>query len=772
MTRIYGFVLILIIVIATSNPALADKEWKMVKMPLDNILKIQDIFFLDSTTAWALDWFQTPNGSANIIYTTDAGRTWIKKLTLPNVLFDIFFVDNQNGWISGDGLILHTEDGGKNWSKHDAPGRIGYICFIDAKRGWCIDNLSGKVLHTEDGGETWQVQYQTQPDIPISGIYFINALVGWVLGWSDGFVLHTTDGGNTWERQECKISGPNPLWGIYFVSENIGWVSGWNGIIFHTEDGGRTWIKQESNTNAGLQHIYAIDSSEAWVGGAVYVGDSSSPLLLHTKDGGKTWHKVDGDFLGGYIVNIHFFDANEGYVATFNGGIYHTNDGGQTWEMVHAYCNTLLGMIYPGLVYFVNEKSGWLIGSWNFIFHTSDGGRTWEFQKDDADCLLRDVCFIDDKEGWIVGVNMPPVHSGIIYHTKDGGKTWSKDIVPVGVPGYTDVKFFNSMEGCVIGPEIFHTDNGGKKWEIVTPKELTGTGAWLDLEFIDSRHGWAVHNLGEVAYTDDGGVSWEVIDRTTKFFEKVDFVNQWIGWGIGEHAILEGETVVGLEGFVFYTEDGGRSWTNILKLDSLLDAICFVSLTEGWIAGEGIDGSGFILHTTDGGKTWKEQYRAENIRARIYSICYDGSGNLYSTLSLGSIFLIGDNRNAVIYDSILLRYTDPSLPSTYSIDSSDKLATTWGKVKNQLYQNYPNPFNPETWISYQLAEDSEATISIYNSEGQLIRTLELGRVKAGRNQTHWDGKDEKGQTVASGVYFYVLKSKDGFTDTKKMVLIK
>jgi len=114
-----------------------------------------------------------------------------------------------------------------------------------------------------------------------------------------------------------------------------------------------------------------------------------------------------------------------------------------------------------------------------------------------------------------------------------------------------------------------------------------------------------------------------------------------------------------------------------------------------------------------------------------------------------------------------------NLPSSFDVEPKDKNLTTWGSVKHtELYQNYPNPFNPETWIPYQLAEDSEATINIYDAEGKLVRTLKLGHVKEEKNQAYWDGKDEKGQTVASGVYFYVLKSANEFTDIKKMVLLK
>ena len=93
-----------------------------------------------------------------------------------------------------------------------------------------------------------------------------------------------------------------------------------------------------------------------------------------------------------------------------------------------------------------------------------------------------------------------------------------------------------------------------------------------------------------------------------------------------------------------------------------------------------------------------------------------------------------------------------------------------------LYANYPNPFNPDTWIPYYLSQDADVTIRIYNSAGQLVRTLDLGQQVAGiymdkDKAAYWDGKDDLGQQVASGIYYYTLRAGD-FSATRKMVIIK
>ncbi|MDI6794313.1 MAG: T9SS type A sorting domain-containing protein [bacterium] len=102
-------------------------------------------------------------------------------------------------------------------------------------------------------------------------------------------------------------------------------------------------------------------------------------------------------------------------------------------------------------------------------------------------------------------------------------------------------------------------------------------------------------------------------------------------------------------------------------------------------------------------------------------------------------------------------------------------------AKDSLFQNYPNPLNPETWLPFSLATKADVGINIYSLSGQLIRSLNLGEKEAGfytakgkgesNSAVYWDGKDESGKEVASGVYFYQLRA-GSFVSTRKMIVLK
>jgi hypothetical protein len=93
-----------------------------------------------------------------------------------------------------------------------------------------------------------------------------------------------------------------------------------------------------------------------------------------------------------------------------------------------------------------------------------------------------------------------------------------------------------------------------------------------------------------------------------------------------------------------------------------------------------------------------------------------------------------------------------------------------------LLQNFPNPFNPETWIPYKLANPADVNIRIFDVSGKLIITLNPGRKDSGlyinkESASYWDGRNNLGEPVSTGVYFYTIRAGD-YVATRRMVIIR
>ena len=118
---------------------------------------------------------------------------------------------------------------------------------------------------------------------------------------------------------------------------------------------------------------------------------------------------------------------------------------------------------------------------------------------------------------------------------------------------------------------------------------------------------------------------------------------------------------------------------------------------------------------------------------------------------------------------------------TATVEVRSYALTSWGAVKQHkrhqnLGQNYPNPFNSETWIPFRLASVANATISIHDLKGKLVKQLKLGWLPAGnyfdrRSAAYWNGLNKDAEPISSGAYFYTIEA-GNFVATRKMVVVR
>lgn len=137
-----------------------------------------------------------------------------------------------------------------------------------------------------------------------------------------------------------------------------------------------------------------------------------------------------------------------------------------------------------------------------------------------------------------------------------------------------------------------------------------------------------------------------------------------------------------------------------------------------------------------------------------------------------------EDQSAIVRNWIDMAHTadDGSLAFQEGIANLKRFLAAMRPNQTALFANYPNPFNPETWIPYHLADAADVTLTIYNTEGASVRQLDLGYRRAGYyvdrgRAAYWDGRNQLGEFVASGVYFYTLYA-DDYIETRKMLILK
>ena len=251
-------------------------------------------------------------------------------------------------------------------------------------------------------------------------------------------------------------------------------------------------------------------------------------------------------------------------------------------------------------VQFVDDHSGWAVGSGGTIVHTADGGTTWSEQPSGVHVPLYAVCFVDALNGWVVG------GGNTILHTTDGGASWKQQHGGEPADDYlSGVSFTDLQHGWAVGDysTILHTANGGTSW---TSQTATGTWDLSDVTFLDTSTGWAVGSgvdpaspggVGAILYTTDGGTSWNQQDSGTEQpIAAIDMLNQSLGWVVGD-----GGTVLRYNGSTW-------AWHTLASHESFADVAFYDSLT-GWAVGAAKSGQsgGVIIYSTDGGNSWYDQ---------------------------------------------------------------------------------------------------------------------------------------------------------------------
>jgi photosystem II stability/assembly factor-like uncharacterized protein len=300
-------------------------------------------------------WLVTGEGR-EIVRTSDGGATWEHTPSPPDEQFwELSFVDPLNGWAVTDrSTIWRTTDGGASWvnigrllyddglSEHE----VAQMYFRDDQSGWVVTALL--VWRTEDGGYNWSA---SQPDlsdergtVQLFRGCFIDAQTGWVTGTGGAFYA-TSDGGRSWTRNPRLCDGG--LLDLFFLDELVGWMDCGTSGIFGTEDGGQDWFEAHlpdaditvPDEEILVRSLTFTSRLDGWAAGTVQKYDAESTfqsraILMRTRDGGHNWEEVAVAGDERMYDSVEFGSPVSGWLFGSGGKVYRTVDGGQSWTPV------------------------------------------------------------------------------------------------------------------------------------------------------------------------------------------------------------------------------------------------------------------------------------------------------------------------------------------------------------------------------------------------------------------------------------------------------
>lgn len=300
------------------------------------------------------------------------------------------FWDANTGWITGDGKLIKTTDGGTTWSEQNAPNNGDYnaIHAVSAQKLWMAGNF-GSIVHSTDGGATWTNQPSLVQDA-LESIQFLDENNGWASGWN-GTLLKTTNGGTTWVKQTFSFSLTSTIKNIFFTDASNGWGAATS--LIRTTDGGTTWTKVSGSPLSDDVHF--LNATTGYILSNAGTGRSTSK----STDGGNTW-TYTGQITNFYDVHdIHFIDANTGYAAGFAfvaiavNGIKKTTDGGVTW-VNETMPSSFMGGEFEAMT--IKDGWGWAVGQSGIVMKSQIAGAT----------SVKDISSVQDG-GYILGQNYP-----------------------------------------------------------------------------------------------------------------------------------------------------------------------------------------------------------------------------------------------------------------------------------------------------------------------------------------------------------------------------
>jgi photosystem II stability/assembly factor-like uncharacterized protein len=668
---------------------------------------------LNDTLGWACG-----NGNS-LTKTTDGGQTW-QNIETPGYTSDYWWIDfltESYGFIAANGKVLRTSDGGLNWEIIQAGDSqpLFSIDVIDslhvAAAGYGGTGYGAKNIYSSDGGYTWINGGQITTE-SVNCIKYINADTGYIV-LTEVSARKTTNRGQSW----TIIGGIDDNYELQFFEEdNIGYSAGTVLKINKAEGNFNIWNRLILNDT--FSGVYFTSESTGYV---------ASRWFYKTTDSGINWimsPNFPTNLFTSTLGSLTFTDSLTGFVGGPPCRIVKTTDAGETWYVTNRIGLTdTIGSINK--IFFINHSTGWAVTSRGGILKTTNGGDNWFTQLNaPLSIVFSSIHFVDSLFGWTANGNARP------YKTIDGGQNWVQQ-TNLNIWISNDIYFKNFNEGWIIDQTSWSTlkktIDGGFNWsaisEILSP---------FKFHFFPDTNHWMI-NGGYRYITEDGGNTFiEITNDVPSGFNGFNAITDFLGFAVGGLGLIlryndTSFVPVELSSFECKFENG------LIKLY--------------WVTASEMNNYGFTIQKSFNKEIWFDigfvAGRGTNTEINYYSFEYNEphSGNQYYRLKQQ------DYDGSFMYSSII------------------EIEILIGDFF--LSQCFPNPANPSTTITFSIPIKTNLKINLYSVSGEIVREIINEERERGVYKINLNLSD-----LPSGVYFYRMITDNGFSNVKKMILIK
>jgi photosystem II stability/assembly factor-like uncharacterized protein len=731
-----GFLVVLLHFITLPHLQAQTEAWERIN-PLPVEASLYDCSLLPNNRIVAV------GSNATVIYSDNFGTDWEIIYTPDNIFRridfnSVDFADESLGMAVGNYYsIIKTDDGGVSWQDISPGANLPYfvykdICFSDPGNCYVVGvhYANNFLLHSSDEGNSWDTAFQSSAEI-FNQVQFVDENTGFLSGGGGNYFFKCIDGGQNWQLievdpgiEELRV-GP-----IYFTGRDTGFIDGavggtdWYSILLKTVDGGLSW--HEVITDYWGGRFFFINQDTGFtIGGAPWY----SNLVSKTTDGGESWELIS-DIIGDWFFNsICMNTEGKGLIVGDAGQIYNSDDFGNNWgpaftnpyqkyEMDKAFItgdSTILANLWGGGGGVTDFKA----------IQSNDRGASWtEAPFEDG---ISAICFVNDSIAFY-GSYYNPI-SGGIYKSVDGGNSW--DFYDLGDEEFhaLSIDFIDDQTGFAgslidyFGMEMYKTTDQGASWIRQNFVAFNYVNLFYQLEFKDDSVGFIVGDIGNnnsgsnIIVSYDRGNTWEI--DTLPFiydFKGVYFLNPDTGFLYGYQNLVK-------------TINGGKDWFPVtVNPEDHLDFVSMsfpTSLTGYVINGSEISNRS-IFKTVDGGETWNSIDPPTSSYILSVNFFTEDEG-----------VIVGEN--AIIFKTQtggMVGIPDPGISPN----------------PESLWKCYPNPFSSGTIISSLKDINNSIVIRIYDFTGRPVRSYSGSSSIAGETFFYWDGTDDFGNKVPSGIY--------------------